>query len=91
MIPFCWRKSFFEKSLWKDAIEVEVRGVKALLLSLEDLAVHLCTHMVVHLAYIGFEIRQLLDLVLLVEKKVILLIGKVSYIRLRHVEFINLL
>ena len=66
---FAGDKSFFEENLWKDAIEVEVGGVKTLSLSLEDLAVHLCTHMVVHLAYIGFEIRQLLDLVLLVEKK----------------------
>lgn len=66
---FSGNKSFFEENLWKEAMEVEVGGVKTLSLSLEDLAVHLCVHMAVHLAYSGFGIRQLLDLVLLVEKK----------------------
>lgn len=59
----------FEKKLWDDAMEVEVGGVKTLSLSLEDLAVHLCTHMAVHLAYSGFGVRQLTDLVVLVEKE----------------------
>lgn len=59
----------FEKKLWDDAMEVEVGRVKTLSLSLEDLAVHLCTHMAVHLAYSGFGVRQLTDLVVLVEKK----------------------
>lgn len=59
----------FEKKIWDDAMEVEVGGVKTLSLSLEDLAVHLCTHMAVHLAYGGFGVRQLTDLVVLVENK----------------------
>ena len=59
----------FEDRLWDNTMEVEVDGVKALSLSLEDLAVHLCTHMAVHLAYSGFGVRQLTDLVVLVEKK----------------------
>lgn len=66
---FSGDKTKFESNLWENAIEVEVGGVKTLSLSLEDLAVHLCTHMAVHLAYSGFGIRQPLDLVLLVEKK----------------------
>lgn len=59
----------FEDKLWDDVMEVNVGGVKALSLGLEDLAVHLCTHMAVHLAYSGFGVRQLTDLVVLVEKK----------------------
>lgn len=59
----------FEGKLWDDVMEVQVGGVKSFSLSLEDLAVHLCTHMAVNLAYNGFGIRQLSDLVLLVEKK----------------------
>ena len=59
----------FENKLWDDVMEVNVGGVKSLSLGLEDLAVHLCTHMAVHLAYSGFGVRQLTDLVVLVEKK----------------------
>lgn len=59
----------FEDRIWDNTIEVKVGGVKALSLSLDDLAVHLCTHMAVHLAYSGFGVRQLTDLVVLVEKK----------------------
>ena len=59
----------FEDKLWDDAMDVTVGGVKTKSLSLEDLAVHLCTHMAVHLAYSGFGVRQLTDLVVLVEKK----------------------
>ena len=66
---FSGDKSFFEENLWKHAMEVEVGGAKTLSLSLEDLALHLCTHMAVHLAYSGFGVRQLLDFVLLVDKR----------------------
>lgn len=59
----------FEDKLWDDAMDVTVGGVKTKSLSLEDLAVHLCTHMAVHLAYSGFGVRQLTDLVVLVERK----------------------
>lgn len=59
----------FEDMIWDNTIEVEVGRVKALSLSLEDLAVHLCAHMAVHLAYSGFGVRQLTDLVVLVEQK----------------------
>ncbi|MEG2917325.1 MAG: nucleotidyltransferase family protein [Clostridium sp.] len=59
----------WEDGLWNDTISVQVGGVDTLSLGLEDLAVHLCIHMAVHLAYTGFGVRQLLDLVLLVEKK----------------------
>lgn len=58
-----------EDKLWDDAMDVTVGGVKTKSLSLEDLAVHLCTHMAVHLAYSGFGVRQLTDLVVLVERK----------------------
>lgn len=59
----------FEDNLWADAKVFNFEGVKVLSLSLEDLALHLCIHMAVHLACHGFGIRQLCDLVLLVEKE----------------------
>ena len=59
----------FEDNLWADAKVFNFEGVKVLSLSLEDLALHLCIHMAVHLACHGFGIRQLCDLVLLVEKQ----------------------
>lgn len=59
----------FEESLWDNAMEVNVGGVKTLSLGIEDLALHLCTHMAVHIACGGFGLRQLCDLVLLVEKE----------------------
>lgn len=68
-------KSFFkgdsswEDNIWKETIEIEVGGTRTLSLGLEDLAVHLCVHMGVHLAHKGFGVRQPLDLVLLVEQK----------------------
>lgn len=59
----------FENQIWENAIKVKVGESDALSLSFEDLAVHLCIHMAVHSVASGFGIRQLCDLVLLVEKK----------------------
>ena len=59
----------FEDHLWDSVFEFSINNVKTLCLGLEDLALHLCIHMAVHLACHGFGIRQLCDLVLLVEKK----------------------
>lgn len=59
----------FQEKIWDDAMKVKVGGVDTLSLSLEDLALHLCAHMASHMAISGFGVRQLADLVLLVEKK----------------------
>lgn len=59
----------FENQIWENTIKVKVGDSEALSLSFEDLAVHLCIHMAVHSVSSGFGIRQLCDLVLLVEKK----------------------
>lgn len=59
----------FQEKIWDDAIKVKVGGVDTFSLSLEDLALHLCAHMASHMAISGFGVRQLADLVLLVEKK----------------------
>lgn len=58
----------FEENLWENTMKVKVGETETLSLGLEDLALHLCTHMAVHLACNGFGIRQLCDLVLLVEE-----------------------
>ena len=59
----------FEDSLWDNAMTVKVGEAEALSLSWEDLAVHLCVHMASHFSHKGFGVRQLCDLVLVVEKK----------------------
>jgi hypothetical protein len=59
----------FENQIWENTIKVKVGDSEALSLSFEDLAVHLCIHMAVHSVSSGFGVRQLCDLVLLVEKK----------------------
>lgn len=59
----------FQEKIWDDAIKIKVGGVDTLSLGLEDLALHLCAHMASHMAISGFGVRQLADLVLLVEKK----------------------
>ena len=59
----------FEDDIWDRTIEVKVKGAKVLSLGYEDLALHLCMHMAAHLAASGFGVRQIADLVLLVEKK----------------------
>lgn len=59
----------YERLIWKRAIKVNVGETEVLSLSYEDLALHLCMHMAAHLASTGFGVRQLCDLVLLVEKK----------------------
>lgn len=59
----------YERLIWKQAITVKVGEAEVLSLGYEDLALHLCMHMAAHLAATGFGVRQLCDLVLLVEKK----------------------
>lgn len=59
----------YERLIWKRAIDINVGKESALSLAYDDLALHLCMHMAAHLAATGFGVRQLCDLVLLVEKK----------------------
>lgn len=59
----------FEENLWNNVIKVKVGETTALSLSWEDLAAHLCIHMASHFSHKGFGVRQLCDLVLVVEKK----------------------
>lgn len=59
----------YERLVWKHAININVGEANVLSLAYEDLALHLCMHMAAHLAATGFGVRQICDLVLLVEKK----------------------
>lgn len=58
-----------EESIWNDVVEVNVGNACALSMCDEDLALHLCIHMASHMIDRGFGIRQVVDLVLLVEQK----------------------
>lgn len=59
----------FEEDIWNNSIKVNVGDTEVRSLCYEDLALHLCMHMASHLAANGFGLRQLCDLVLLVENK----------------------
>lgn len=59
----------FENSLWKEKMLIKVDKVETLSLGLEDLLLHLCSHMAGDFAGNGFGVRQLCDVVVLVEKK----------------------
>ncbi|MGL5379010.1 nucleotidyltransferase domain-containing protein [Clostridium sp.] len=59
----------FEEDIWKRVTPVKVGFSEVLSLDYEHLALHLCMHMGAHLASTGFGLRQLCDLVLLVEEK----------------------
>lgn len=58
-----------EDNIWETCIPLNIGGSNALSLSLEDMTLHLITHMVNHIKDAGFGIRQLCDLVVLVEKQ----------------------
>ena len=57
----------FQEYIWNDARKIKVGRIDTLALSLEDQALHFCAHMASHMAISGFGVRQLADLVLLVE------------------------
>lgn len=59
----------FEKSIWDNSMNIKIGEAEVQSLCWEDLALHLCLHMAVHIVCGGFGLRQLCDLVLLVEKK----------------------
>ena len=59
----------FENEIWDDLIEANVGDSQALSLNYEDLAVHLCVHLIKHLANKGCGIRMFCDLVVLFEQK----------------------
>lgn len=59
----------FENEIWDELVEVNVGEAKALSLNYEDLAVHLCVHLIKHLVDKGCGIRHFCDLVVLFEQK----------------------
>ncbi|MDF2505649.1 nucleotidyltransferase family protein [Clostridium sp.] len=59
----------FDNKVWKNIIEIPIGKEKGLSLSWEDTLVHLLMHMAGHTVNNGFGIRQLCDVVLVIEKK----------------------
>lgn len=58
-----------EQGIWERTREVDVLGVKTLTMGYEDFIFHLIVHMASHVAYHGFGIRYLVDLVVMIEKQ----------------------
>ena len=61
--------SNWEKNLWDGAMKVKLYDVDTLSLSWEDLTIHLLLQMATYMINSGFGLRQLADIILLVEKK----------------------
>jgi hypothetical protein len=59
----------FETKAWENAMYMQCGNTPLLSLSWEDMLVYLCMHMAGHTVSGGFGIRQLCDVVLLIEKK----------------------
>lgn len=59
--------STFEQKAWKDAVPVEINGACALSLDDTSQVIYLVVHMATHIMGGGFGLRQLCDLVLLIE------------------------
>lgn len=59
----------FEASVWKNSVPYNINGVETRILSINDQLVHIFIHMVFHIKFSGFGIRQLCDLVLLMDSK----------------------
>ena len=68
-----------ENKLWERAVTANICNEPVLTLSLEDLMLHLCLHMAMHFIGSGFCLRQLCDLVLLIESKGKLIDWKLFY------------
>lgn len=60
---------YLEKSIWESVDNINICGVKVLVPSLENQILYLLLHMAVHFIYSGFGLRQLSDLILLVEAR----------------------
>lgn len=54
-----------ENTLWENVSEVNINKAKTLKMSIEDMLIHLCLHMAVHIAYGGFGVRHLLDIAII--------------------------
>ncbi|WPC43291.1 nucleotidyltransferase family protein [Clostridium sp. JS66] len=66
----CFKNAnYLEEDIWKNTEISNICGTTILVPSIENQMVHLCLHMAVHFVSSGFGLRQLSDLVLLVESK----------------------
>lgn len=59
----------YEEGIWERTREVDVQGTKTLTLGYNDFMLHLIIHMASHVAYHGFGIRYLVDIVVMVEQQ----------------------
>ncbi len=59
----------YEKRLWNQTRIVNYLGETALTLGYNDFILHLFVHMASHMAWCGFGVRQLLDVVIMIERE----------------------
>lgn len=58
---------YLEKNIWENTGKINIGGADILIPSLENQILYLCLHMASHFMYSGFGLRQLCDLIILVE------------------------
>lgn len=63
------KADYLEKDVWKNIRSINMCGTNVSVPSIENQILYLCLHMAVHFVYSGFGLRQLSDLVLLVESE----------------------
>ena len=61
-------KNNFDVNIWEDAKSLDIQGASCFSLGNEDMILHMISHMMVHLCYMGFGLRQMLDLAFLINK-----------------------
>jgi hypothetical protein len=66
---FMQNKHSFHDEIWKNTEFVNLGSIKANILSWEMQILHICIHMASHISYGGIGLRQLSDLVMVVETK----------------------
>ncbi len=64
-------KEEFSNAIWASKIKFRFKSTDIFTLSWEHQIIHMCIHMISHFVHGGFNLRQLCDLVLLVEQKTI--------------------
>jgi hypothetical protein len=63
------KAAWFDKTVWDNSVPYTIFDIQTLVLSKENELLHACLHLAGHLMSGGFGLRQLCDLVLLIEDK----------------------
>ncbi|OPJ62712.1 nucleotidyltransferase domain-containing protein [Clostridium oryzae] len=83
--------SDLENEIWNNTIKMSIGQASFLSLSWEDMLIHLLIHMAGHVVYSGFGIRQMCDVVLVIERKGHLINWESFYNKIRTIRIEKLM